>query len=73
MTTLEQPFTVLEHDGSEPHIEQIAREEKWAIGLEANDMEGFAVQWDGTLILCDECGQFRYPPLDRFVVTWNKR
>ena len=26
------------------------------------DIEGFAVQEDGTLLLCDECGRFTYVP-----------
>ena len=60
-------FRVLNADGSEPDLEQIALKEKWAEGLTYCDMEGFALQWDGTLILCDECGVFRYPPEGRFL------
>jgi len=49
--------------------EQIALSEPWADGLIYCDMEGFAIQEDGTLILMDECGKFRYCPEGRFQVV----
>lgn len=63
-------FQVLEPDGSEPDLERIALYEDWAKGLTYCDMEGFAVMEDGTLLLLDECGSYRYPPEGRFVVRW---
>lgn len=35
------------------------------------DMEGFAIQEDGSLILMDECGKYEYCPIGRFEVKWN--
>ena len=29
------------------------------------DIEGFALQEDGTLLLCDECGKFAYVPREK--------
>lgn len=40
----------------------------WADGLVYCDLEGFAVETDGTLVLLDECGKYAYPPDGRFVV-----
>lgn len=54
--------------GEEPDIRKIALEEDWAKRLTYCDMEGFAIQEDGALILCDECGAFVYCPKDRFKV-----
>lgn len=31
-------------------------------GLMTFDLDGFALQEDGTLLLCDECGRFTYVP-----------
>ena len=36
--------------------------EPWAKGLMHCDMEVFALLADGTLVLLDECGAYRYPP-----------
>ena len=46
----------------------IALNEDWAKHLCYCDMEGFAIQEDGTLILTDECGKFAYCPEGRFLV-----
>jgi hypothetical protein len=54
--------------GLEPDTQEIALHEKWADGLMYCDMEGFYVGQDGTLILADECGNFRYCPEGRFAV-----
>jgi hypothetical protein len=54
--------------GKEPDLEEIALKEEWAKGLMYCDMEGFAIQWDGELILCDECGKFAYCPPGRFEI-----
>src|SRR3990170_8393745 len=58
--------------GKEPDMADIALHEDWAKSLMYCDMEGFAVQDDGTLILCDECGQFAYCPQGRFKVEMLK-
>ena len=50
--------------------EAIALKEPWARGLIYCDMEGFAIESDGTLILLDECGNFVYPPPELFRVEW---
>jgi len=34
------------------------------------DLEGFAVEEDGTLVLLDECGRYVYPPEGRFSIHW---
>ena len=45
--------------------------EDWAHDLIYSDIEGWALEEDGTLILCDECGSFAYPPPERFEVYFN--
>ena len=57
--------------GKEADIERIARREKWAAGLIYCDMEGWAVEDDGTLILMDECGNYVYADRERFKVVWD--
>lgn len=52
--------------GKDPDIEEIALHEEWAKGLIYCDMEGFAIEDDGTMMLVDECGNFAYCPADRF-------
>ena len=51
-------------------LEAIALREPWARGLIYCDIEGFAVQSDGSLILLDECGNHVYPPPEVFRVEW---
>ena len=58
--------------GEEADIERIARREKWAAGLIYCDMEGFAIEQDGTLILMDECGNYVYADRERFKVVWDE-
>jgi len=66
-------FTVIDRiTGKEPDLQEIARTEPWAKGLVYCDMEGFAVEDDGTLVLMDECGTYVYPPAQRFSLEWNK-
>jgi hypothetical protein len=65
-------FTVIDKKtGKEPDESEIALTEDWAKDLIYCDMEGFAIQQDGTLILMDECGKFVYCPEDRFRVIWE--
>ena len=52
-------------------LAEIALHEPWAKGLIYCDMEGFAVDPDGTLILLDECGRYREPPTGLFKVIWR--
>ena len=65
-------FRVLNPDGSEPDLADVALKEGWATGLVWCDMEGFAMFEDGSLVLLDECGNWRCPPADRFVVKWSE-
>lgn len=51
---------------------EIALHEKWAKNLMYCDMEGFAIEEDGTLILLDECGTYECCPLERFKVVWDE-
>ena len=38
------------------------------------DLEGFALQEDGTLLLCDECGRFAYVPReDKYIIRIKER
>ena len=38
------------------------------------DLEGFALQEDGTLLLCDECGRFAYVPReDKYIIRVKER
>lgn len=63
-------FVVLDtKTGKAPDLESIALEEEWAKNLMWCDMEGFAIEEDGTLVLNDECGCFAYPPEGRFQVV----
>jgi len=62
-------FTVIDRTtGKAPDTWQIALHEEWAHSLMYSDMEGFAIQEDGTLVLMDECGNFCYCPPCRFDV-----
>jgi hypothetical protein len=57
--------------GEYPDLRRIALTEDWARGLMYCDMEGFALEEDGTLLLLDECGAYREAPADRFVVEFE--
>ena len=58
--------------GKEADPYEIALHEEWAKNLMYCDMEGFAIEEDGTLILLDECGRHNYCPLERFEVVWDE-
>lgn len=49
------------------------KEGSWAKDLIYCDLEGWGIEDDGTLIVCDECGSFAYPPQERFEIVWNHR
>lgn len=62
-------FTVIDKKtGEYPDTEKIALEEEWAKELIYCDIEGFAIEEDGTLVLLDECGNVAYCPKDRFEI-----
>lgn len=71
------PFSVIDKKtGKYPDLEKIALKEDWAQGLMYCDMEGFALDEDGTLLLLDECGRQVCCPPDRFEIvteeeSWN--
>jgi len=55
--------------GEYPDLWEIALKEDWADGLMYCDMEGFAIEEDGTLLLLDECGKHAYCPEGRFKIV----
>jgi hypothetical protein len=62
-------FTVIDKlTGKRPNLKEIALYEEWAKGLIYCDMEGFAIDEDGELLLLDECGKFVSCPYDRFEI-----
>lgn len=52
----------------EANTYKIAKDEKWAHDLIYMDIEGWAIEEDGTLVLLDECGHYAYAPPDRFSI-----
>ena len=73
LTTPDEPLTlgfdvVDTTTGEYPDWERIAREEDWAKGLVYCDIDGIAIQEDGSLILLDECGNCVSCPHDRFEI-----
>lgn len=57
--------------GKEPDLQEIALNEEWAKKLMYCDMDQFAINEDGNLLLLDECGQFVYCPYKRFKIVFN--
>lgn len=57
--------------GEEADTYNIALHEDWANHLCYCDMEGWAIEDDGSLLLVDECGRFAYADRERFKVKWN--
>lgn len=71
---VELPFIVIDKKtGKEADEYEIALHEDWAKHLMYCDMEGFAIEQDGTLVLIDECGQLAYCPSDRFEICTEAR
>ena len=73
--TAEHPtafHVVNKRTGKRPNLWLTARRCKWAQHLCYCDMEGFAIQEDGTLILTDECGNAAYPPHGKYKVVWGE-
>ena len=57
--------------GKEADEYNIALHEDWAKHLCYCDMEGWAIESDGSLILLDECGRYAYADRERFKVKWE--
>jgi hypothetical protein len=67
-----ETFTVIDtKTGKKADEYTIALHEDWAKHLCYCDMEGWAIENDGTLLLVDECGRFAYADRERFKVIWN--
>jgi len=67
-----ETFTVIDtKTGKEADEYEIALYEDWAKHLCYCDMEGWAIENDGTLLLVDECGRFAYADKERFKVVWD--
>lgn len=65
-------FTVIDTTtGKEADEYNIALHEDWAKHLCYCDMEGWAIENDGSLLLVDECGRFAYADRERFKVIWD--
>lgn len=58
--------------GAYPDVEKIALTEDWAKGLIYCDIDCFAIQEDGNLILIDDCWNIAYPPEGRFKIVPEK-
>lgn len=56
---------------SEADIGKIALTEAWADDLTYCDMQGFAIEEDGNLVLLDECGNYAYCPPGRFLIEYD--
>ena len=54
-----------------PDLYNLALKEDWAKDLMYCDMDGFAINEDGNLVLMDECGKVAYCPKDRFTVVFE--
>ena len=67
-----ETFIVIDNKtGEEADTYDIALHEDWAKHLCYCDMEGWAIEDDGTLLLVDECGRFAYADRERFKVKWE--
>lgn len=67
-----ETFVVIDNKtGKEADTYNIALHEDWAKHLCYCDMEGWAIEEDGTLLLVDECGRFEYADRERFKVKWD--
>lgn len=65
-------FTVIDKKtGEYPDVQKIALKEEWASNLIYCDIDCFAIQEDGYLVLIDDCGNMAYCPPDRFEVRFD--
>ena len=66
-------FTVIDtNTGEYPDVESIALKEDWAKNLIYCDIDGFAMDEEGNLLLIDDCDNIAYCPSDRFIIVWNE-
>ncbi len=66
-------FSVIDNKtGKIADVEDIALKEEWAKELIYCDMEGFAIEEDGSLVLLDECGGVAYCPDGRFTIVFDE-
>ena len=64
-------FTVVDKTtGETPDVHKLVFTEEWAMSLAHYDVQGFLLDEDGHLYLCDDCGYFVQCPLDRFEVRF---
>lgn len=71
---IELPFYVFDKKtGKEADTYEIVLNEDWAKHLMYCDIDGFAIEQDGTLVLIDECGQIAYCSSDRFEICSEAR
>lgn len=54
-----------------PDTEKIVKFETWATHLYSMDIDGFAIQEDGTLILMDDMNNIAYCPEGRFQIVYH--
>lgn len=65
-------FIVIDtNTGKEADIYNIALHEDWAKHLCYCDMDGWAIQDNGSLLLLDECGRYACADRERFKVKWD--
>lgn len=69
-TKLPEFYVIDVKTGEYPDVGNIALNEEWAKGLVYCDIDCFAIQEDGNLILTDDCGNIAYPPAGRFNVVF---
>ena len=67
-----ETFIVIDNKtGEEADAYNIALHEDWAKHLCYCDIDGWAIQDDGTLLLVDDCGRVAYADRERFKVMWE--
>ena len=67
-----ETFIVIDNKtGEEADTYSIALHEDWAKHLCYCDIDGWAIQDDGTLLLIDDCGRVAYADRERFKVKWE--
>jgi len=67
-----ETFIVIDNKtGEEADTYNIALHEDWAKHLCYCDIDGWAIQDDGTLLLVDDCGRVAYADRERFKVKWE--
>jgi len=51
---------------------EIVQNEEWARDLVWTDIDGWAIDEYGSILLMDDCGNVRYAPRGRFSILWEK-